>query len=886
MKIWGWAMVLGALAGCRGWNDGADVVLSTDGEIRTPAAALMRVRELRTAGAIAPDRMAVVAVKGGRYRLSAPVVFGSEDSRVQFVGPQTGEAVFDGGVELPRFVARADGVWETPVAAGFDFDQLWINGRRAQRARTPNRHFLYMAGEDFELPGRAFFAETNDVAALAKLPADELARVVGVFWQSWDMGYSFAESVDGATGRMVFRNPMGRILFFWDMTRPRYALENYRAALDAPGEWFLDFKAAKLLYLPLPGETPDGVRAVAPRTEGLVRIAGDGAKERRVCGVEFRNISFEHAGWRLTAAGAPNRQSAQNIRQAAVFATDAEGIVLENCRVAHTGAHGVWLERNCHRSRIVHSLIEDLGGGGVYFGDTAKDLVRRDLNASGLSLTDSIVRRGGRVFNGAIGVWLGHVHDCEVVHNEIADWLYSGVSMGWTWGYAETVNRNNHIDFNHIHHIGQGRLSDMGGVYTLGDNTGSTVCNNWIHDVNGYADNGSPAWGLYTDEGSRGILLASNLVERCRDGAVHQHYGRENVYANNIFATFDKFGVWRSRTEDHVTIRVLDNIFWWTNPEAGAYTGAGPVGAQENLPADGNVYWCAGGTVLSNAFKKASWADWRAKGADAKGAVSDPLFADPANGDWTLRPDSPALKAGFRPFDWRRAGVLKNDPDWVCKAAETTWDPFEDAPKAERFRRQRFASGFETLKVGPVPDKWGVMTPFVLSQGKPGAIAVVDDDVRAGRRALRFVDSPTLPQAFQPHLYMKCGKDAGEMTIRFAYRGDEKSRMLLETRDYNVEGAPYATGHAVNVKDGKVTAGGRFVCELKPGAWADFELRISLEGPGRGAWTCSVTPVGGERKSVDVPRPQHPQFRSLDWIGFISPGTAESSWWLDAFSFE
>ena len=70
-----------------------------------------------------------------------------------------------------------------------------------------------------------------------------------------------------------------------------------------------------------------------------------------------------------------------------------------------------------------------------------------------------------------------------------------------------------------------------------------------------------------------------------------------------------------------------------------------------------------------------------------------------------------------------------------------------------------------------------------------------------------------------------------------------------------------------------------------PGAWADFELRIALEGPGRGAWTCSVTPVGGERKSVDVPRPQHPKFRSLDWIGFISPGTAESSWWLDAFSF-
>ena len=87
------------------------------------------------------------------------------------------------------------------------------------------------------------------------------------------------------------------------------------------------------------------------------------------------------------------------------------------------------------------------------------------------------------------------------------------------------------------------------------------VVNNWIWEVNGYAGNGAPAWGLYTDEGSQGLVFCDNLVARCRDGAIHQHYGRENVYSNNLFLAFSKAGAWRSRAEDHVTIRVLNNVF-------------------------------------------------------------------------------------------------------------------------------------------------------------------------------------------------------------------------------------------------------------------------------------------------------------------------------------
>ena len=867
-----------ALAGC---EPEADLVLSPDGDVPTLAAALEKARELRRTGAVPPGRAVEVWVAPGRYPVAETVTFGPEDSNIRFTGAPGAETVFDGGRAIGPFAEAGDGTWTADVPAGFVFDQLWVNGRRAVRASEPDGAFFYMREQDYAQPKGTFFADVGDVAALAKLPADELARVVVAYWQSWDMGYTELKTVDFASGRVETGRSSGRDLFFWDRTCPRYRLENYRGALDAPGEWFLDAKASKLRYMPRPGETLAGTTAFAPVVETIVRFAGEAG--RPVKGVRFANLAFEHAGLAMSGRDWPNAQAVSNNRRAAVMGEFAEDVAFERCRIAHAAVHGAWFGLGCHRIRIVHALAEDFGAGGVYFGTTSipKD---RSLVASHLELSDSVVRRGGRTFEGAIGVWLGHAHDCSVVHNEIADFRYTGVSLGWTWGYRETVNHDNHVDFNHIHHIGQGRLADMGGVYTLGHSPRTTVCRNWIHDVNGYRDNGSPAWGLYTDEGSQGELLASNLVERCRSGAIHQHYGKENVYANNILATFDEFGVWRSRAEDHVTIRVLNNVFWWTNAAARAYR-AMPFGVPKDMPVDGNVYWCAGGEAISNAFNFTGWENWRQGGMDASGALADPLFADPANGDWTLKPGSPALAAGFRPFDWTEAGVLKADPAWRKLAATRTWDEFADAAPAPRYVRDHARIDFERLRVGPIVGAMGPLAPFTESFGKPGAVEVVADAAE-GRRAIRFNDSPDLPHAFQPHVCLKCVITNGEARIRFAYKGEKIGNMLFELRDYGVEGRPYVTGALVHFAQGAVKAGGRKVCDLADGVWADVEVRMTVGGPTAGRWSCRVTPRGGRPAEATFEKPHDQAFRELTWVGFISSGKKVSSWLLDDFRLE
>ena len=104
------------------------------GDIATISAALEKVRAMRASGAIPMGRTAVVRVDAGRYPVKEAPNFGPADSNIRFVAAKKGRAVFDGGVALPPFKAGEDGVWRARVPEGLDFEQLFVNGRRAQRA--------------------------------------------------------------------------------------------------------------------------------------------------------------------------------------------------------------------------------------------------------------------------------------------------------------------------------------------------------------------------------------------------------------------------------------------------------------------------------------------------------------------------------------------------------------------------------------------------------------------------------------------------------------------------------------------------------------------------------------------------------------------------------
>ena len=76
--------------------------------------------------------------------------------------------------------------------------------------------------------------------------------------------------------------------------------------------------------------------------------------------------------------------------------------------------------------------------------------------------------------------------------------------------------------------------------------------------------------------------------------------------------------------------------------------------ANRNCVYDHNLYWNVSGEPLL--FGDKGWSEWQASGKDIHSVVADPLFVDPEQGDFRLRPGSPAAQIGFEPWDLSDVG--------------------------------------------------------------------------------------------------------------------------------------------------------------------------------------------------------------------------------------
>ncbi|MCA1595538.1 MAG: right-handed parallel beta-helix repeat-containing protein [Chloroflexi bacterium] len=437
-------------------------------------------------------------------------------------------------------------------------------------------------------------------------------------------------------------------------------------------------------------------------------INGDPGAGRFVRNVHFRNLRFFYTNYTIEPQGHSDGQAAVSVPAALQF-TGATSCSVENCEIAHTANYGIWLRAGCQDDRIVHSELYDLGAGGVRIGETGNPAAPQE--AAGNNTADNnFIHDDGRIFRGAVGVFIARSSGNTVSHNDIGDTDYTGISVGWSWGYDPSSANHNILEYNHIHDIGRGELSDMGAIYSLGVSPGTIERGNVMHDI--YCNPaGYGGWGVYTDEGSSGILVENNLVFNTSSGCFHQHYGENNVLENNIFAYGVAGVLQRTREETHNSFTfehnlVISNgspfqVIGWNN---GYFT------------IDHNLYWNYRET--SPRFFGMTLADWQSKGHDTHSIVADPRFTGGppkpndrvligANrSDFDLRPGSPAAAVGFVPFDTSRAGVStarrtgRNDPAASAAAVITR-------RRLNRPRRSATASKIRPRVPAPTePQRW------------------------------------------------------------------------------------------------------------------------------------------------------------------------------------
>ncbi|MCY3019122.1 MAG: right-handed parallel beta-helix repeat-containing protein [Planctomycetota bacterium] len=849
----------------------------TDGPLATLAGARDARRKAAAEKPLAePVR---ILVGDGRYTVAEPLVLAPEDggtaeSFVSYEAAPGAHPVLSGGRIITGFKPDKDGLWvaQVPeVAAGtWYFEQLFVNGRRAVRARTPNKFWFYIVDVQEEpigqpaakrpsLARQTVYLRDADFAAVANLTPDELKDVNFVVYHNWDNTRRFIERLDPQERAIVSK---GEGMKPWNPWRQNSTVvfENFLGALDAPGEWFLA-RNGSLYYKPLPGEDMAKAEVVAPVAEKFIVIRGDPVAGKFVENVSFKGLSFQHAQWVTPARGFEPMQAAAGI-EAVVMADGVRQVTFEDCEIGHVGTYAIWFRKGCRDAAVRRCHLFDFGAGAVRIGEAGA--ARNEAESTSRIVVDNnIIRHGGYIFPCAVGVWIGFSPDNQITHNEIADLFYTGISAGWRWGYDVSTCKRNTISFNRVHHLGWGLLSDMGGIYTLGPSDGTVVANNVFHDIYAYSYGG---WGMYTDEGSTGIVFENNLVYDTKTGSFHQHYGKENIIRNNILAFSRQHQIQATRVEQHLSFTFENNIVHWT-------TGPALAGPWDklNFVARNNCYWNAEGAAVNFAGK--SLADWQKKGHEENTVVADPLFESAEKRDFRLKPDSPALKLGFKPFDPAKAGVY-GDAAWVKKANDVTYPPLEIPPEPSPVPVNHT---FERDAVGKPPR--GVELHV---ENKGDSIVVTEETAASGKRSLKITDAPGLKNTWDPHLNWRVKHTRGVLCNSFDLRVEKASVVDFEWRDYSQ--GDYLTGARFTVRDGKLQLPNGETLELPAAQWVHFEITGGVGEDSTGKWSLTVKLPDQPLKEYKDLAYAKPAFKTLTWVGFSSNATVATSYYLDNFA--
>ena len=391
----------------------------TDGPLATICQARDQLRKLKATGGF--QQPVRVQIHGGTYRLSEPITFapedsGSETAPITYAAAPGQRPILSGGVPVAGWKKQPGGpIWAAIVPGvkegAWHPRSLFVNGRRATPARTPNEGRVYqMAGPLEAIKDRAAARRDPETRLGFRFEDEELKRWAGlddavvVVYHAWTTSRHLIESLDAARHEVRFRNPSVWPMGWWG--KERFYVENVREALDAPGEFYLDRKTGLLSYYPRPGEDMTKAEAIVPRLEELLRLEGEPAAGKLVERLGFEGLSFQYTDWDMPKTGRVDGQAMAFLKKATVFARGARYCTFQRCEIARTGGYGLWLERGAKQNRVVECRLHDLGAGGVRLGETSLPDNPQE-QAERNEVYNCFIHDGGRVFHGGHGVWLG-----------------------------------------------------------------------------------------------------------------------------------------------------------------------------------------------------------------------------------------------------------------------------------------------------------------------------------------------------------------------------------------------------------------------------------------------------------------------------------------------
>lgn len=675
-----------------------------DSQSDGPFATLARARDaIRSSG---KNRAAdvLVLIRGGTFRLSETVVFGLEDSghpgsTITYAAYPGETPVFSSGQAItdwkpvttapPGLPEKAFGKVKVANVSG-RFHTLFDAEGMLPRARSQG--FIPLKGgsrNELHFPAGRLknWPNVEDIEIVVRPHHAWIVNILPL--KSVDEQKQIARTSIDATYAM---NP----LHFLKTTNSCW-VENALEELDEPGEWALNTQTGKLYLWPR-NDSP----ILVPTLKELIRIKGkidkEGPLDIPVTNLCLRGLTFTHGGRFSIApddAGLQHDWDMHDKANALVRLRGTERCTIQQCHFAHSGGSAIRVDLHGRYNVIDSNVIEHMGGAGVLlcgYGPGTKDV------NGGNVIFNNHIRHTGRIYSHSPGIMLWQSGENRVANNLVHNTPYTGIILSGCMTdffrrqgreLGRTIRRHeiaslpknpkledvlpylhthgNQIERNEIHHAME-MLGDGNAIYIRGAGSGNVIRRNYIHHL--VAPMIMQA-AIRTDGGQRDTLIAENLIYKCTSQGILMKLNTR--VENNIVADIiaPPRGYYLSVREGPLTGATIQRNIFYSSSDVCTFIDELPPGKgrtsedrrgralarSKDADTNHNIYYCASDPALGEQMLEKQ----RRDGVDTQSLAVDPLFMDPANGDFRLSPDSPALRLGFVGWDHTKAGLIKED---------------------------------------------------------------------------------------------------------------------------------------------------------------------------------------------------------------------------------
>jgi hypothetical protein len=363
-------------------------------------------------------------------------------------------ASLSGGIPVTGWTQVSGNTYSAPISQPIFVNQLFVNNQRVVRTRVPMNQSDYLQ----------YVAPLKDPSKVrygfeyvpGQFNYKSLVDAMVVVYHSWTESHHYIDQVITANNTILFTNPSDHPIGADEpQANRRFHIENVCEALVPNSFCFVN--ATKTVFLMTDGSyDPTKTQIIASVNEFVFVIAGEDVN-KSVDDIIIDNVAIQHSAWNINRTQQADRQAAAFLTSAALYIANATSIVISDVEISHTGSYGVWIKEGTTNINIINSLVTDTGAGGIRIGQMISPI---PTPTSSINIISNEISYGGNVFPSGVAVISHRASDVVIADNLIHHHRYTGISVGWQWGYALSETSNVLVQGNYIYNTGRHILCD------------------------------------------------------------------------------------------------------------------------------------------------------------------------------------------------------------------------------------------------------------------------------------------------------------------------------------------------------------------------------------------------------------------------------------------